>query len=41
MGNKSHSMFKFRRTREGGTVPQHETGGLVDNCFDGFAGYPS
>ena len=38
MGNKGCSMFEFRRTGKVGGVPQHETGGLVDNCFDGFAG---
>jgi hypothetical protein len=41
MGNKSRSMFEFRLSSQGGRVPQHETGGLVDNCFDGLAAYPS
>jgi hypothetical protein len=41
MERKGRGMFEFRRTGTGGKVPQHETGGLAHNCFDGFAAYPS
>jgi len=41
MPHKGHRMCEFRWRFARDQVLQHKTGGLVDNCFDGFAGHHS